>query len=244
MRIKILDVGYDNVEVGEAVQNALALLEREDRKADIFFLNLECLRLALEDAEYRKILEAAALVLPDGVALSLATRWYGGRMKENCNGTDLMPLILRAAAEKGKKVFFFGAREGVASEAARKLTAEIPSLQIVGSAPGYFQNHEEMIRKINASGADILVTGMGTPLQEKWIAQHRQALSPQLCIGAGALFDWLSCRLQRAPQWIRALSLEWLWRIFIEPRRMVKRYLIDGVPFFLKIIFCRFSRRG
>ena len=174
-------------------------------------------------------MNSADLVLPDGIGLKLATRILGGKMEEDCNGTDISPLLMQKAAEEGYKIYFLGAKEKIAEKAAENTRKQIPRIQIVGTHHGFFNNDKEVIKKINDSGADILFVAMGVPLQEKWIAKHRRELNPRLCLGVGALFDYLSGRIPRAPLFMRKMHLEWLWRIFIEPKRMFKRYIVDGM---------------
>ena len=236
--MKILGVRYDNLLRSEALTRSLSFV-KQSGKSNIFFLNLDCLRQACRDPEYRAILNEAALVLPDGIGLELATRIFGGRMKDNCNGTDFSPVFIKAAAEQRTSFFLLGGREGVAEKAADRLRERVPGVHIAGTYSGYFESESEMIDQINASGADVLLVAMGVPLQEKFIARHRAALNPRLCFGVGALLDYLSDTIPRAPQWMIRLHFEWLWRIFIEPRRMICRYLIDGVGFFINLLLSR-----
>jgi N-acetylglucosaminyldiphosphoundecaprenol N-acetyl-beta-D-mannosaminyltransferase len=172
------------------------------------------------------------LVLPDGVGLKIISWIFGGKIKENCNGTDFSPKLMEEAAKEGYKIFLLGSKDGIAQKASENIKKTIPNLKIVGTSSGYFNNDEEVIQKINTSGADILFVAMGVPLQEKWIARNRDRLNPKLCLGVGALFDYLSGSTPRAPLPMRRMHLEWLWRIFIEPKRMFKRYIIDGSKLF------------
>lgn len=238
--INLLNVKYNNITIDTAIKKAVSLLEKRD-KANVFFLNIDCLYKAQKDEEYRNILNSADLVLPDGIGLKITARICEKEMRANCNGTDFSPLLMEKLAEEGYKIFFLGSREGVAEKAAEKIRKQIPGIQIVGTHSGYFNNDEEVIKKINDLGANVLFVAMGVPFQEKWVARNREILNPQLCLGVGALFDYLSGRIPRAPQFMRKMHLEWLWRIFIEPRRMFKRYIIDGAKLFWKVIKYRFT---
>lgn len=108
------------------------------------------------------------------------------------------------------------------------------NLKIAGTSSGYFAASEEpaLIEQINRSGAAILLVGLGAPRQDVWIANNLTRLRPAVKIGVGGLFDFYSERISRAPQWIREIGMEWLWRLIMEPRRMWRRYLI-GNPLFL-----------
>lgn len=240
--LKVLKVKYDNVTVEKALEVAVSFLETHP-KSSIFFLNLDCLNLAQQDAEYRDILNRASLVLPDGIGLKVVTALFGDRMKDNCNGSDFSPLLMRELAARGYKIFLLGGKEGVAERAAAAMKSRIPGLQIAGTHHGYFRNDEEVIDAINRSGADILFVGLGAPVQEKWIDRHRERLSPKLCLGVGALFDWLSGHKRRSPLLLRKLHLEWFWRILIEPKRMSKRYLVYGVGLLVSVVAYRIVKR-
>src|SRR3989338_1717776 len=114
--MQILNVRYDNLTRQEALEKALALLAGGHHAA-ISFLNLDCLKKAAEDPAYASALSHSELVLPDGIGLQVATALYGGRMKDNCNGSDFSPMVIRAAASRGVKMFFLGAAPGVAQRA-------------------------------------------------------------------------------------------------------------------------------
>lgn len=234
----ILGVRYDNVTVNEALKAFFQLLE-DKPKANVFFLNADCLYRAQSDREYRDILDKADLVLPDGIGLKVATKIFGGRMKENCNGTDLSPMILEQAAKNKQKVFFLGGKEGIALKAAENAKVRYPSLIVSGVHSGYFNDPSQVIDGINASNPDILFVAMGVPLQEKWIVRHRDRLNPKVCIAVGAFLDYLSGSIPRAPVWMRRIHLEWFWRIFIDPKRLFKRYVIDGLGFVVYVFFKR-----
>ncbi|WP_162010832.1 WecB/TagA/CpsF family glycosyltransferase [Nitrosococcus halophilus] len=238
MKTKILGVSYDNIDGNAAVQRFLALMESSG-KSNIFFLNADCLWKSRKDKEYRDILNQASLLLPDGVGLRLATRIFGSRMRDNCNGTDLSPVLMKIAAKKGYKIYFLGGRNGIADQAAENMRRRIPGIKITGSYSGYFDSDKDVIERINTSGAEILFVAMGVPLQEKWISHNREWLEPRVCLGVGALLDYLSGQIPRAPLWMRQLWIEWIWRILVDPKRMVKRYLIDGFGFIVFVIWRR-----
>ena len=241
--MKVLGIEYDNITVQEALERIGALL-KSGRKSNVFFLNADCLYKAQKDAEYRDVLEQADLLLSDGVGLKLATKIFGGEMKANCNGTDLSPLILKKAAQHHWGVFLIGGKEGIANKAAANAMFNNPGLNLVGSASGYFSSDTEVIEKINNADADIVFVAMGAPLQEKWIIRNRSRINARLCLGVGAFLDYLSGSIPRAPLWMRKAHLEWFWRIFVDPKRMVKRYLIDGVCFVGYAIYMRLKGKA
>lgn len=229
--MNLLNVRYDNVTFEEALARAVFLANGE-KKANLFFLNADCLYRAQRDKAYRDLLNTSDLILPDGIGLKLVTACFSGRMKANCNGSDFSPVFIKKLAEEGRRIYFLGAKDGVAARAAEALRRRIPGVQIVGTRSGYFGDDEEVIRAVNSSGAEVLFVAMGVPQQEKWISKNRQKLNVKLCLGVGALFDYLSGNVPRAPQWMRQIHLEWFWRILVEPRRLAKRYLVNGSKLF------------
>ncbi|MEO8617142.1 MAG: WecB/TagA/CpsF family glycosyltransferase [Luteolibacter sp.] len=236
--MKILNVQYSNLTVPEVLVRIFDFLKKGER-GRVCFLNFECLRQATSNETYRHTLDSADLVLSDGVGLKLTTRLFGGGMRDNCNGTDLSPLIIEKAVEFGYKIFLLGGGERVAEMAAENLRHRMPGIKIVGTYHGYFDDDEQVINKINDSGTDILFVGMGVPKQEIWIARNQQHFRPLVCLGVGALLDYLSGVIPRAPRWMRRCGLEWLWRIFFDPKRLIRRYLIDGTCFAAFLIYSR-----
>lgn len=200
----------------------------------IAFINAHCVNTAQSDAGYRRALQEAEVLLPDGAGINLAAKLTGRSFQENLNGTDLCLPLCREAAKRGKSLYLLGAAPGVAEKAARNLMLKVPGLRVVGTQDGYFdpENSDDVIQNINESGADILMVAMGVPLQDVWLNKHRSALKPQLALGVGALFDFNAGRVQRAPKFVRQAKLEWVWRLGREPRRMFKRYVI-GNPVFV-----------
>lgn len=233
---RVIDVSYADITVEEGIE-ALLRLWRAGGPAQATYLNLDCLRLAHIDPEYHALLRRMDLVLPDGIGVRLATRLTGQRKRAHWNVTDFYLRFMAAAAAQGARFYLLGSPDGVAEAAADKLRERIPGIQIVGTHTGYVRDAAAAVAAVNASGADIFIIGMGAPLQERWLMQHRAMLKPALCLGVGALFDWVSGRHRRAPVWVQRIHLEWAWRILLEPRRMFKRYLVNDLGFLLSVPF-------
>lgn len=200
----------------------------------VAFVNPDYLNIAYRNKPYRKVLQDAARVLPDGIGLRLGCRLFGVSLKANVNGTDLFPRLCAKAAQSGLPLFLLGARPGLAAAAAQNLCEQFPTLQIAGTHHGYFTPEEEpaLIREINKSGAQILLVAFGAPQQELWLACHQAVLSPPVRLGVGGLLDFYSGRIPRAPQWVREIGCEWAFRLYQEPGRLWRRYII-GNPLFL-----------
>ena len=176
---------------------------------------------AQEDHELHRILEEAALVVPESSGILWASRVLGEPLREFSPGIDLMLAICRMAKEKGHPAFFLGSSPGVADAAARSLQGEFPGLKISGTHHGYFKTDEEpaVLELVRRAKPDLLFVGMGMPAQEKWIAKHLESLEVPVVMGVGGSFDVLSGRLRRAPRFMRRAGIEWLYRLTQEPWR-------------------------
>jgi len=234
--MQLLGVRYDNLTFNHAVTKALSLY-RAPRPALVSYLNIDCLRLAQKHADYRAALQSADVVLPDGIGIGIATRMGGGQKAEHWIVTDVFIALIEQLARQKAKFFFLGGPPDVAQAAADKLRARLPDIVIAGCAHGYFQDDAQMVETINASGADVLIVGLGAPRQERWLLRHQAALQPQLRLAVGALLTWISGAQPRAPQWVQTLHLEWFWRVLQEPRRLFRRYFLEDLPFLLSLPF-------
>lgn len=232
--MRILDVPYDNLAFAAAVERVLSFYGLA-RPVFITYLNIDCLRLAARDAEYRALLQGADTVLPDGTSLKIATRMAGQRKADHYIVTDVFVAAIEQLAARGAKFYFLGGPPGVAAAAAEVLRARLPRIAVVGARDGFFKDDEAVIAEINASGADILIVGTGAPRQERWLHRYRDRLQPQYRWGVGALFTWISGHQARAPMLFQKLYLEWFWRLLHEPQRLFVRYFVHDLPFLLSL---------
>ena len=231
--ISFFGIEIRNTVMDEALDWAVDRVRGGERSL-LAFVNPDCLNIAWNNSEYREVLENADRVLPDGIGIHLGCRVKGTRLADNLNGTDLFPRLCDRASQEGLSIYLLGARPGIAAETARVMKKRYPTLKFAGTMHGFFADDEnaEVIEKINASGADILLVATGAPRQELWLARNAAALKPTLRMGVGGLFDFYSGRIRRAPAWVRELGMEWVWRLLMEPRRLWRRYVI-GNPLFL-----------
>jgi N-acetylglucosaminyldiphosphoundecaprenol N-acetyl-beta-D-mannosaminyltransferase len=229
----LLGLDIDNFTMEEAVRVIGHNLENRQQQS-VFFVNPDCLNKMVSDPAYYRVLKESDYIFPDGIGLILAGKIMKSPLKENINGTDMLPFLCRMASEHGYRIFLLGGKPGIAEEAAKKII-ETYQVEIAGTEHGYFNHHKEsnaVIEKINESGADILLVAFGAPLQEKWIAEHRNRLNTLIIMGVGGLFDFYSGNIKRAPLWLREIGFEWTYRLLQEPGRMWQRYVI-GNPLFL-----------
>lgn len=215
-------------------------LTLESPPALLVYVNAHTLEFSARDSEMRRILqEDAAIVLNDGVGVSIAGLITGGgTFPANLNGTDLTPKILELAAAQGWRVFLFGAAQDVAEKAGAKFVSDYPGLIMAGTRNGYFTEAEieGVIEQIRAAKTDVLIVAMGNPKQEKWLAKHLAATGAKLGVGVGAFLDFSAGVFPRAPVWIQKMKIEWLYRMSREPKRLWKRYLLGGPVFLFRVM--------
>lgn len=190
---------------------------------------------AQRDAQYRRIVNACALSLCDTVGLLTVARRRGAKLKERVTGVELIDHLCARASREGTRIFLFGGAPGVADRSAQELERRYPGLQIAGTQNGYFspEDSPRIAQEIRASGAQLLLAGMGFPKQEYWLAEHLRETSCGAGIGVGGSFDVLSGNVQRAPERWRRLGLEWLYRLLKEPQRW-RRQL--ALPYFVLLV--------
>ncbi len=228
-------------------QQALATIERaatEHPPALVAYVNAHTLNLASIDPSYRDILCSADVVLNDGAGVGLAGRLRKRPFPENLNGSDLNPKLLELAARRGWSVYLLGGHPGVASQAAGKLRAKIPGLDVAGTHDGFFPRTEDarLAAEIRHTGADVVMVAMGNPLQERWLAENLRATGCLLGVGVGAFFDFAAERVRRAPAWMNRLGVEWLWRLVLEPGRLWRRYVVGNPAFLWRVTRDAFGR--
>ena len=229
--IKILGIDVDKVTKAEALAIFSELLEG-DGCSQIITLNPEMLIEAQTNEAFRELLKTAELRFPDGIGLVYASKIIKEPLSEIVTGIDFAKSALEIMAEKGKSVYFFGAKPGIAELAAENISKEITGLKIAGTHDGYFKPEEEasIIDEINASGADLLLLGLGAPKQEMLVGKYKDKLKCKVAVGIGGSFDVWSGTLKRAPEFFINHNVEWLYRLLQEPSRINR---ISKLPFFL-----------
>jgi N-acetylglucosaminyldiphosphoundecaprenol N-acetyl-beta-D-mannosaminyltransferase len=216
---------------------ALAMLEdmlrtRDGRCRSLFFVNAHTLNVACDEPDYRHVLNASDLVFNDGTGVRWATRQRGVQLYDNLNGSDLIPELFAAMAGRGYRYFLLGAAPDRIEASAAGARQRFPGWIQAGYHHGYVHGEggEAVIDAINAARPDLLLVGMGNPIQERWIHRHRDRLQVPLAVGVGGLFDYWSGN-RRAPAWIRRLGSEWVYILYRQPQKW-QRYLL-GNPKFL-----------
>jgi exopolysaccharide biosynthesis WecB/TagA/CpsF family protein len=233
-----------DIDIARAARYLVESAQSGQRRC-IFFVNAHCVNVAARDVAYANLLSGAPFVFADGVGMAMASRLGGRRLRHNVNGTDLFPKFCEAAAAAGVPLALLGASPGVAEMCANEMRRRFPGLRIVWVQHGYLTEAEEdaQIAALNASGAKVLLVAKGVPTQELWIARNAGRLDAPVLIGVGALFDFYSGTIRRAPGLLRALRIEWLYRLALEPRRMFSRYVLGNPAFLARALRWRTASR-
>ena len=210
---------------------------RQRRPGFLVTPNVDHVCLFHRRADIRAAYREAFLALPDGIPLLWAARLLGRPLEEKLSGSDLVPSLSEWAAKEGYSVFCFGAAEGVAEKAARKLQEQYPGLKVAGvySPPVGFEHdpveNRRAIAAIRNAKPDICFVALGCPKQELWLLEHYKDIGVPVSLGIGAGLDFVAGKVRRAPRCVQRIGLEWLWRLLQEPRRLWRRYLVEDALF-------------
>jgi N-acetylglucosaminyldiphosphoundecaprenol N-acetyl-beta-D-mannosaminyltransferase len=201
--------------------------------------NVHSVVTAFLDDDHRHDLNAADMATSDGMPVTWTMRKLGFPEQQRINGPDLMWKYCEKAEKVGHKVFFYGSTNEVLDLLESKLKKAFPELQIVGMYSPPFREltameDDEVIRQLNASGANVVFVGLGCPLQERWMFQHRGKVNAVM-IGVGAAFNYHAGTIKRAPVWMQNMGFEWMHRLASDPKRLWRRYLVTNTIFILAI---------
>ena len=233
-RMRFMNTEIDNLTMREAL-DAIDRLVKDNKSAYVVTPNVDHIVQLEKDRELQDVYANASLILTDGKPLIWIAKWYGTPIKEKISGSDLFPLLCEMAAEKGYKMFFLGAAEGIAAKAAENLEKRYKGLNVVGtySPPLGFENKADEMEKIKSmiykTSPEILIVGLGCPKQEKFMYHYCKELKVPVSLGLGASLDFEAGNIKRAPKWMSDHGLEWIFRITQDPKRLAKRYLVDDM---------------
>lgn len=248
----ILGIPIDNMNMEEATDKIFSLAEDYGKDRNPRFVATVNVNLLTEchswnskspkNPELINVLRRADMITPDGMPLVWLSKLLGEGLKERVAGADLVPRIAQKASRLGKRIFFLGGGHASARSAASILEKQNPGLKIAGilcpmitlettKQRGLGDNDRAIINTINRSQSDILLIALGSPKQEIWFSRIKAYLKIPVSIGVGGTFNFISGAVSRAPAWMQRMSLEWVYRLIQEPRRLWKRYLLDGFKF-------------
>ena len=243
-RVSVLGMAIDRldrVEVAHTIDNFVQARGHHQ----IVTVNMDFLSIGSRNPAFRALVNEAALVVPDGMPVLWAARYLGGSLPERITGPDLIHIAVEHSTRHGSSLFFLGAPIGVAAEAAHQLRAQHGEFNVAGiySPPfGPLDGAEDAkIRRMVAEARpDFLFVAFGCPKQDFWIRDHSD-LDVPVSAGIGGSFEFLSGAIPRAPRWAQQRGLEWAFRLYHQPRRLAKRYLVDDVQVVGKVLASRFG---
>lgn len=235
-RVNVLGVGITPLTRRQAVATIEGWIDRGERHY-VCVSGIHGVMESHRDSQLRAIHNAAGMVTPDGMPLVWISRLKGFRQVERVYGPDLLLACCELSALKGYRHFFYGGGPGVPEQLAERLRARFPRLVVAGGYSPPFRaltpdEDAQLVARVNACSPDIVWVGLSTPKQERWMYEHRDRLTAPVCIGVGAAFDFHAGLKAQAPKWMQQSGLEWLFRLYQEPRRLWRRYLRNN-PLFL-----------
>ncbi len=228
-----IGVNVCDIDMKGVIDEIDRIIERRE-PSFVVAINPEKIMKAEKDEKLLKLLNKAAIQIPDGVGVVIASKLKGGNIRSRVTGIDLMYRICQNAAKKAYKVYLLGAQPGVAKQAGEILKKRYEGLNLVGIRDGYFMDENEVTLEIKAKKPDILFVAMGSPKQEYWITEHMKDLGVPLLMGVGGSFDVTCGNIKRAPVWMCRLGLEWLFRLIKEPWRYKRMIVLP--KFLFKVI--------
>jgi N-acetylglucosaminyldiphosphoundecaprenol N-acetyl-beta-D-mannosaminyltransferase len=243
-------MGLDFARLTEAGTNQIVLDALEEGRGGwICPVNLDVLRQVAQDNHLKELVSSAELVVADGMPLLWASRIQGTPLPQRVAGSSLISTLSAELGDRGHSVYLLGGNEGTAEAAGVRLRDSFPDLTLSGwHCPpfGFEHSPEEMERIVNAllsAQPDVVFVGLGFPKQDRLIAQIRETLPTTWFVSCGISFSLLAGEVRRAPRIFQALGLEWAYRLAQEPRRLARRYLVQGPPFALRLLFASAFRR-
>lgn len=211
-------------------------------------INVDKLVKARRDPALREIINACALINADGMPVVWASRLLGKPLKERVTGIDLFQALMTRGAQRGWRIYLLGAQEEVVHGVKAHYEQHLPNINIVGWRNGYWQPEQEqqVVEQIAASRPDLLFVAISSPKKEQFLGRYQAQLNAPFAMGVGGSFDVVAGKAKRAPRWMQRSGLEWFYRFAQEPRRLFKRYFVDGGRFFAMLAaeFVRGQRRS
>ena len=235
-KTEILTLNINNITMNQLIEQLMDVLEAEDKKKLIYTPNSDIAVKAFDDPNFSKILNEADYLVPDGAGLLLAAKILDKPLQERVAGFDIMQKLLKEIADKDISVYFLGGKPGIIDLAVENIKEALPKIIIKGFHHGYLDqsSKEKVIEEINIKEPDILLVGMGVPLQEKFLNSNFDKLNIKIGLTVGGSFDVIAGEAKRAPIWMQKIYLEWFYRLLQEPKRVGR---MMALPRFLLLIF-------
>lgn len=242
-KVNILGVGVNPIDIVQAIDMITCWID-ENEKNYVCVTPAHGIMECQQDKTLRKIFNGSGLTTPDGMSIVWILNLLGYRNVNRVYGPDLMHSLCKYSSDNAKyKHYLYGGQIGVPEKLAEELQRQYPNIDIVGAySPPFGQltpdSDRKIIDNINQLSPDIIWIGISTPKQERWMASHIGQLNASVIIGVGAAFDFISGTKNQAPRWMQRYGLEWLFRLFNEPKRLWRRYIL--YPYFLILVIAQF----
>ena len=244
-KVRILGIDVDNIDVDEAGIITKELIENSNKSCKVIVApNTEFIMMAQKDEEFYNILRGADLATPDSVGVMIGGKLQKKPFKQRIPGQMYFRKVLEVGEKEGWTFYLLGGKGDVPALAAENVKKIYPNLKIVGYHEGFFEkdSEEDVIAEINKLQPNVLFVAMGAPIQEKWIAKHKDELKVDVAAGQGGTFDYEAGKIKRAPVIFQKLGIEWFWRLILQPSRIFRMIVLP--IYLMKIIFTKDITKG
>lgn len=244
VKVNLLNRRIDFITIPTLIEMILACCQQQ-QKMLIASCNVHSFNLSMQLPWLHDYMRGADIVRCDGMGILKTVNYLGLDIKPvyRASGTKLIPALIEESRKEELSFFLLGSKAHYVDKAIHNVQERYPGIRIDGHH-GYFDKHDleacnAVLHKINCMQPDILIVGMGMPIQEDWIHRHYDSINAKVIIPCGAVIDRLAGRVSDCPPWVSSLGLEWLYRLMGEPKRLAARYLLGNPAFFLHILLSR-----
>lgn len=243
-RYKIMNTYVNAINMQQTIDYVEKIIAERNPTQHVV-INASKINLMEADSKLAQIVNSCPLINADGASVVWAAKRLGIPLKERVTGCDLFQELVAISAEKGYKIFLFGAKEEVVTKVKAIYEQQYSNIQIVGYRNGYFTEADEpqIVKQMRDSGADMMFVAFSSPKKEYWVNKYLNEINIPFVMGVGGSFDIVAGVTKRAPIWFQEHGLEWLYRFVQEPRRMWKRYIIGNAKFVALTYKYKFIRR-
>jgi N-acetylglucosaminyldiphosphoundecaprenol N-acetyl-beta-D-mannosaminyltransferase len=215
--------------------------KQNSHRMNLMHLNVHNANIAHKQPRLKTLYNAANMLYCDGAGIVWGSKLMGHKLPMRFTAADWLLDWVAAMRDAKLTVYFVSGEAAVIDKAKAVLDSQVPNHTVVGLHHGYLANNPalsaQVVADINAKQPDIVVVGMGCPIQEYWIEDNRQAINAPVCFAIGATWDYLTGKVPRCPAWMGSNGLEWLFRLCVEPRRMFRRYVVGNPEFMWRVFW-------
>lgn len=243
--VRILGIDIDNIDIEDAGNITKNLIENSNKSCKIVVApNTEFIMMAQKDKEFFDILRSAELATPDSVGVMIGGKKQNKPFKQRIPGQAYFRKVLEVGEKENWSFYLLGGKDDVPKLTAENVKKFYPNINIVGYHEGFFDkdSEEDVISEINRLQPNVLFVAMGAPLQEKWIAKHKNELKVDIAAGQGGTFDYEAGKIKRAPKFFQKLGIEWFWRLMLQPSRIFRMLVLP--VYLIKITFTKDITKG